>query len=114
MPLVIFASVFVDHITHTGDDTELLGDSYSRLLVIYIPNVTFFGNQLPFYASTIKNYVRMKNSKKEHVIVLSETNLLDFVNDGSLTLIDLGSNKISNNISNIVTTDSSGEIGDRV
>lgn len=90
MPVVIYDSAFIDYKTNDNKDADdMLGDSKSKILVIYIPDVQLYGDQTAFYTSAIKGYAHTKNLVNEHVIILAEKNMVGFAGDSNFPVIDL-------------------------
>lgn len=97
MPIVVFASTFVDNEVKGTLFEESWGDNPGKILAIYVPNTTLYGNQMPFYAAKIKEYARIKNLVNEHIIILAEANFNEFTAGKSLPVVDLFKGEVSYN-----------------
>lgn len=109
MPIVVFASTFVDNEVKGTLFEESWGDNPGKILAIYVPSTTLYGNQMPFYAAKIKEYARIKNLVNEHIIILAEANFNEFTAGKSLPVVDLFTGKISFNNAAVVTTSVTSE-----
>lgn len=95
MPIITFASTFVDRETKGKLFEESWGDNPGKIFAIYLPNVQLFGNQMPFYATSIKEYACIKNRINEHIIILAEADFPEFTAGGMLPVINLHTGKVS-------------------
>lgn len=93
MPIITFASTFVD-VEINGDGLgDPWGDGKSRIFVIYVPDAPLLGKQMELYASKIREYAAIKNRVGEHIIILAEKEAPEFTL-GGLPVVDLISNKV--------------------
>lgn len=104
IPIVVFAASFADYKTESKkDDEDMLGDSKGKILVFYIPDTPLFGDQAAYYSSAMKDYAHTKNLVNEHVIILSEKNMVEFSSGSAFPVIDLTAGVIKKSISTFNT-----------
>lgn len=93
MPIITFASTFVDKEINGDGLGDPWGDGKSRIFAIYLPDAPLLGKQMELYASKIREYAAIKNRVGEHIIILAEKESPEFTL-GGLPVIDLFSNKV--------------------